>query len=308
MGESVSGVRFAGAGTRSSPSLARLTSFVKAYDIRGLVGTQLTSDVSRAIGYRVRQVRRRPESPAVVIAYDMRESSPELAGAFAEGVTGAGLDVVMAGLASTDLLYFASGSLQPAGRDVHRVAQPGQVQRHQDVPGRRGADQPGHRAGPGAGRRPGDPGRRRPGSPPTRRGTVTERNLLADYADYLRSLVDLSGIRPLHVVVDAGNGMAGYTVPGGVRRAAAAHRGAVLRARRHVSPTTRRTRWSRPTWSTCSRRSAAPAPTSGWPSTVTPTAVSSSTSGASRSRPARSPRWSPAGNCAGTRARPSCTT
>ena len=92
----------------------RLTSFVKAYDVRGLVGIQLTSDVSRALGYAfARFVAER--SRAVVIAYDMRDSSPELAGAFAEGVTTAGLDVVMAGLGSTDMLYFASGTLQLPG-------------------------------------------------------------------------------------------------------------------------------------------------------------------------------------------------
>ena len=92
----------------------RLDAIVKAYDIRGLVGSQLTSDAARAIGFAFGGFVA-DRSPAVVIAYDMRDSSPELAGAFAEGVTGAGLDVVMAGLASTDLLYFASGSLQLPG-------------------------------------------------------------------------------------------------------------------------------------------------------------------------------------------------
>src|SRR6476661_10973620 len=98
----------------SLTELSRLTSFVKAYDVRGLVGSQLTSDVSRALGYAFGRFVA-GQSPAVVIAYDMRESSPELAGAYAEGVTSAGLDVVMAGLGSTDLLYFASGKLNLPG-------------------------------------------------------------------------------------------------------------------------------------------------------------------------------------------------
>jgi len=190
----------------------RLDAIVKAYDIRGLVGSQLTADAARAIGFAFGGFVA-DRSPAVVIAYDMRESSPELAGAFAEGVTGAGLDVVMAGLASTDLLYFASGSLQlpgamftashnPARYNGIKMCLAGAVPISLDT-GLALVRDHAQAILDGA----------TPELAPLS-GTVTERALLADYAAYLRSLVDLSGIRPLHVVVDAGNGMAGYTVPG----------------------------------------------------------------------------------------------
>ena len=189
----------------------RLDAIVKAYDIRGLVGTQLTSDAARAIGFAFGAFVA-DRSSAVVIAYDMRESSPELAGAFAEGVTGAGLDVVMAGLASTDLLYFASGSLQlpgamftashnPARYNGIKLCLAGAVPISLDTGLAQVRD---HAQAILDGAAP---------ELAPLAGTVTERALLADYAGYLRSLVDLSGIRPLHVVVDAGNGMAGYTVP-----------------------------------------------------------------------------------------------
>src|SRR6478735_6437993 len=189
----------------------RLTSFVKAYDVRGLVGSQLTSDVSRAIGDPFARFVAR-QSQAVVVAYDMRESSPELAGAYAEGVTSAGLDVVMAGLGSTDLLYFASGRLNlpgamftashnPARYNGIKMCLAGAVPISLET---------------GLAQVRDEAQALLDGAAPVvadRRGTVTEQNLLADYADYLRSLVDLSEITPLHVVVDAGNGMAGYTVP-----------------------------------------------------------------------------------------------
>src|SRR5689334_907398 len=137
----------------------------------------------------------------------MRDSSPSLAAALAEGVTGQGLDVVSIGLASTDLLYYASGTLglpgamftashNPARYNGIKLCRAGATPIGQDtgLAAIRAAVQTGVPAGPGGGR-------------------VTERDLRADYAAYLRGLVDLTGIRPLKVVVDAGNGMGGYTVP-----------------------------------------------------------------------------------------------
>ncbi|MGH3886867.1 MAG: phosphomannomutase/phosphoglucomutase, partial [Pseudonocardiaceae bacterium] len=97
-----------------------LSAIVKAYDIRGVVGEQLDAVVVRDIGAAFADLVSGSESSnaegstdpqAVVVGYDMRDSSPGLAGAFAEGVTGRGLDVVSVGLASTDMLYFASGRL-----------------------------------------------------------------------------------------------------------------------------------------------------------------------------------------------------
>ena len=191
----------------------RLTSFVKAYDVRGLVGSQLTPDVCRALGHSFARFVSDGGARAVVIAHDMRESSPELAGAFADGVTAAGLDVVMAGLASTDLLYFAAGTLElpgamftashnPASYNGIKMCLAGAVPVSLDTGLARVRDDAQALL---------DSGMALPAVEP--RGTISERNLLADYSQYLHSLVDLLGIRPLRVVVDAGNGMAGYTVP-----------------------------------------------------------------------------------------------
>ena len=192
----------------------RLTEFVKAYDVRGLVGSQLTPDVTRAIGYAFARFLQ-PDSSSVVVAYDMRESSPELAGAFAQGVTTAGLDVVMAGLGSTDMLYFAAGHLDmpgamftashnPATYNGIKMCLAGAVPISLDTGLALVRDEAQDVLDAGW-----DEGRLAAG----RIGSVTERNLLGEYAAYLLTLVDLTTIRPLHVVVDAGNGMAGYTVP-----------------------------------------------------------------------------------------------
>ncbi|MHB8341044.1 MAG: phosphomannomutase/phosphoglucomutase, partial [Mycobacteriales bacterium] len=89
----------------STPDLSKI---VKAYDIRGVVPEELDAEVARAVGAAFVGLT---GAATVVTGYDMRESSPALAAAFAEGVTGQGADVVEAGLASTDLLYFASGHL-----------------------------------------------------------------------------------------------------------------------------------------------------------------------------------------------------
>ncbi|HEU0127420.1 MAG TPA: phosphomannomutase/phosphoglucomutase, partial [Pseudonocardiaceae bacterium] len=189
-----------------------LSAIVKAYDIRGVVGEQLDAAVVRDIGAAFAELVGNPDgSHAVVVGYDMRESSPGLAGAFAEGVTGRGLDVVSVGLASTDMLYFASGRLDlpgamftashnPARYNGIKLCRAGAAPVGQDsgLDEIRVAVERGIEPGPGGGR-------------------VTEREMLSDYAEYLRSLVDLSGIRPLRLVIDAGNGMGGHTVPAVMR-------------------------------------------------------------------------------------------
>jgi phosphomannomutase len=185
-----------------------LSAIVKAYDIRGIVGEQLNSAVVRDIGAAFAElIGRSAGSPAVVIGYDMRDSSPGLAAAFAQGVTSRGVDVISIGLASTDMLYFASGSLElpgamftashnPARYNGIKLCRAGAAPVGQDsgLDEIRIAVEGGIEPGPGGGR-------------------VTERDMLVGYAQYLRSLVDLSAIRPLRVVVDAGNGMGGHTVP-----------------------------------------------------------------------------------------------
>src|SRR4051794_17081748 len=101
----------------AASSAPRLDSLVKAYDVRGVVPDELDGDVVRALGWAFARfvAKRDAAAKGVVLAYDMRTSSPALAEAFGSGVTSAGVNVIMAGLASTDLLYFASGALDAAG-------------------------------------------------------------------------------------------------------------------------------------------------------------------------------------------------
>jgi phosphomannomutase len=184
-----------------------LSSIVKAYDIRGVVGEQLDADLVRQFGAAF-AVLLGSSAKSVVIGHDMRDSSPELATAFAEGVTGQGLDVVSIGLASTDMLYFASGSLQMPGAMFTASHNPAEYNGIKLC--RAGATPVGQDTGLADIRATVEQGVPGPVAQP---GTVTERDLLADYAKYLTKLVDLTGNRPLRVVVDAGNGMGGHTVP-----------------------------------------------------------------------------------------------
>jgi phosphomannomutase len=187
-----------------------LSSLIKAYDVRGVVPDQWDEDVSREIGAAFAEfVRQDGGATAVVTAHDMRESSIPLSRAFAEGVIGRGLDVVEAGLGSTDLLYFAAGSLDLPGAMFTASHNPAQYNGIKMC--RAGAAPIGQDSGlvtirewVERGSYDRDPGRI---------GQVTQRDVLAEYGAHLRSLVDLSGIRPLRVVVDAGNGMGGHTVP-----------------------------------------------------------------------------------------------
>jgi phosphomannomutase len=177
----------------------------KAYDIRGVVPDDLDENAAEAVGAAFVRLT---GAPGVVTAYDMRTSSPGLAAAFGRGAAAQGADVINAGLGSTDLLYYASGSLGRPGAMITASHNPA---RYNGIKLCRAGARP---VGAETGLReiqemvaagiPAHSGRP---------GTVTERDLLSGYAAHLRTLVDLSGIRPLKVVVDAGNGMAGYTVP-----------------------------------------------------------------------------------------------
>jgi phosphomannomutase len=189
-----------------------LSRFVKAYDVRGTVPDQLNVEVARAFGAAfVRVLRREAPVPTVVIAYDMRPSSPELADAFAAGANSVGTDVVMAGLGSTDLLYFAAGHLDLPG--VMFTASHNPAQYNGIKLCRAGAKPIGLETGLADIRDEAQALLDGRSSVSDGSGRVEPRDLLTEYARYLRNLVDLSGIRPLKVVVDAGNGMAGYTVP-----------------------------------------------------------------------------------------------
>ena len=182
-----------------------LAAIFKAYDVRGLVPEQLDEGVARRMGAAFAAETDGP--PAIVVGHDMRPTSPGLANAFAEGVRDAGSDVVLIGLASTDQLYFASGSLGLPGAMFTASHNPG---RYNGVKLCR-AGAVAMSAGTGL-----DAIRRRveTGDVPAsdERGSLERRDLLDAYADHLRVLVPVHG-RRLTVVVDAGNGMAGHTVP-----------------------------------------------------------------------------------------------
>ena len=122
-----------------------LSAIVKAYDVRGVVPDQLDERGRPGDRRRLRRASTGAPRRGRDRARHAARRRPRWRRAFAEGATAQGADVIDAGLGSTDLLYFASGCARPARRDVHRQPQPGAVQRHQAVPGRRRAGRPGHR-------------------------------------------------------------------------------------------------------------------------------------------------------------------
>ncbi|MEU4667015.1 phosphomannomutase/phosphoglucomutase [Amycolatopsis sp. NPDC023774] len=184
-----------------------LSGIVKAYDIRGVVGEQLDASLVRDFGAAFALLIK-AESPSVVIGHDMRDSSPQLSAAFAEGVTSQGLDVVSIGLCSTDELYFASGSLNMPGAMFTASHNPAKYNGIKMC--RAGASPVGQDTGLSEIRDTVEQGVPAFEGKP---GSVSERDVLGDYAGYLRNLVDLTHSRPLKIVVDAGNGMGGHTVP-----------------------------------------------------------------------------------------------
>jgi phosphomannomutase len=190
--------------------LSDLSSLIKAYDVRGVVPDQWDEQISRAIGAAFAEfVISDSGATTVVTAHDMRESSIPLSRAFAEGVMSRGVDVVEAGLGSTDLLYFAAGSLDMPGAMFTASHNPAEYNGIKMC--RAGAAPIGQDSGLVTIRESAE--RDSYDREASRVGEVTQRDVLAEYAAHLHGLVDLSGIRPLKVVVDAGNGMGGHTVP-----------------------------------------------------------------------------------------------
>ncbi|ONM46125.1 phosphomannomutase/phosphoglucomutase [Nocardia donostiensis] len=196
-------------------TVARSAGFVnaviKAYDVRGVVGEQIDAEFVRDVGASFARLMRAEDARRIVIGHDMRDSSPELAEAFADGVLGQGLDVVHIGLASTDQLYFASGKLDcpgamftashnPARYNGIKLCRAKALPVGQDTGLATIAAEVAEASG-------GVPAYDGPA------GESTRVDLLDEYAEFLRGLVDLSGVRPLTVAVDAGNGMGGHTVP-----------------------------------------------------------------------------------------------
>ena len=181
----------------------------KAYDIRGLVDVEIDVDFAFATGVafaRFLQIEREPGT--IVIGEDMRPSSPLLADAFSAGATSLGMDVIRIGLASTDMLYFASGKLGLPGAMFTASHNP--------------AEYNGIKLCFSSARPIGEESGLvtiekfvREGSPLALGGIGVEkqRNMLEEYVDHLLTLVDIKKIRPLKIIVDAGNGMAGHTAP-----------------------------------------------------------------------------------------------
>ncbi|MDO8108576.1 phosphomannomutase/phosphoglucomutase [Isoptericola sp. b441] len=202
------------------PHTPDLSSLVKAYDVRGVVPDDWGPDTAEALGAAFAEVAVLPGAPdgplsarpSVVIGRDMRESGPSLVDAFAAGVAARGVDVVRIGLCSTDGLYHASGVLDVPGAMFTASHNPAVYNGIKMC--RAGARPVGEATGLAEIRSLAQhylaDGLPEPADEP---GTVSDRQMLPDYARFLRSLVDLSGIRPLKVVVDAGNGMAGLTAP-----------------------------------------------------------------------------------------------
>lgn len=186
-----------------------LSQVIKAYDIRGVVGVDIDADLVHDIGAAYAHLLRGEGEDAVAVGYDMRPSSPDLADAFAAGVSAQGLNVIELGLTSTDELYYAAGVLDCAGAMFTASHNPAQ---YNGIKLCRAGATPVSQA---SGLR--DITRMLIDGVPAfsgAAGEISERDVLDDYGAYLRDLVDLSGIRPLVVAVDAANGMGGLTVPG----------------------------------------------------------------------------------------------
>ena len=193
----------------ASASSFDLSTIVKAYDVRGTVPDQMNVDVAHALGVAF---ARFAHAPRVLVGRDMRPSGEELVDAFARGVMEQGVDVVDLGLASTDLVYYAAGSLGAPGAIFtasHNPAQyngvkfclagarpVGQDTGLEDV--RVAAQQVLDGAGPAAA---------------AASGSITTRNLLSAFADHVVSFVDTKALRPMRVVADTANGMGGLVVP-----------------------------------------------------------------------------------------------
>ena len=190
--------------------MADIDAVFKAYDIRGTVPDQLDADLVRQIGMAFgRFVRTQPyPHDRVLVARDMRPSGIEFVDAFADGVTGQGLDVTLLGLASTDMLYFASGSLDapgamftashnPAGYNGIKMTLAGARPIGTDT----GLDE--MKASIVAGEL----------APQGDRGSIGEDEMLSAFGDHVRSFVDTAALRPMKVVADTANGMGGLVVP-----------------------------------------------------------------------------------------------
>src|SRR5262245_34563127 len=182
-----------------------LDAIFKAYDIRGIVPDELDESVARLVGNAFVGFT---GSDRVLVGRDMRPTSEPLAAAFIEGATLSGADVVDLGLASTDLVYFASGALDAPAAMFTASHNPARYNGIKLC--RAGAGPVGEQTGLDRIKEAVAGGLIERAEPP---GRVETRDLLADYAAHVRSFVDTSTLRPLRVVADTANGMGGLVVP-----------------------------------------------------------------------------------------------
>jgi phosphomannomutase len=182
-----------------------LDKIFKAYDVRGVVPDELDESVAEAVGAAIVRLT---GTKTLVTLHDMRPSSVPLAEALGRGAVSQGADVIHGGLGSTDMVYYASGSLGVPGAMITASHNPARYNGIKLC--KPGAKPVGMETGlaeikamveHGVPAYDGEP------------GTISNSDLLPGYAEFLKKLVDISDIRPLKVVVDAGNGMGGYTVP-----------------------------------------------------------------------------------------------
>jgi phosphomannomutase len=182
-----------------------LDKIFKAYDVRGLVPEELDESVAEAVGAAFVRLT---GTKTIVTLHDMRATSGPLAEALGRGAAAQGADVIHGGLGSTDMAYYASGSLGIPGAMITASHNPAKYNGIKLC--KAGAKPVGIETGLAEIKQLVEAGVPAFDGAP---GTVTSRDLLPGYAEYLKKLVDVSAIRPLTVVVDAGNGMGGFTVP-----------------------------------------------------------------------------------------------
>lgn len=186
-----------------------LDAIVKAYDVRGTTPDQMNEDVARALGVAF---ARFTGAPSIVVARDMRLTGESLVAAFADGAVSQGASIVDLGLASTDMVYFAAGTLDMPGAMFTASHNPAQYNGIKFCLS--GARPVGIDTGLGeirdtakkvlAGAGP---------APVAARGTVTRRDMLEQFADHVVSFVDVGALSPMRVVADTANGMGGLIVP-----------------------------------------------------------------------------------------------
>jgi phosphomannomutase len=176
----------------------------KAYDVRGVYPDQLDASTLTRIGAAFAEVC---QAPKAVVGRDMRASSEELAPAFMEGVVNRGVDVIDVGLVSTDALYFASGLFGVPGAMLTASHNPPKYNGIKMC--RAGASPIGQDTGLADIRRLAEQGLPKSERP----GSISQEDIMERFVEHALKMVDTSTLRPLKIVVDAANGMAGKMVP-----------------------------------------------------------------------------------------------